>query len=465
MSHYYSSIKTVFLFCLMMSSLAGCGNNDDTPAQPPVTNQNQAPVANAGDNRVVLSSVDITLDGGGSSDPEGDTLAYAWTLTRKPTGSTALLSSASTTNPSFTPDKDGLFIVTLVVSDGTSSSSPATVTIARSSPSCSTDDVLTSQTTGSMAVGPSEDFIPLCNGVVLYGDRELNQIRLLDVVSGGSGAPYQLTAAPKGLALDSDNGFLYAAQAPATFLTRMDLLSGMQSQITLGKGALNLTVGNGGRVFASLDDAAYYHPLALISGPAGTVEKVYAPPAGSNQYGQLLVYDRVHDQLITAYADHGYSMLSRHAFDPAALSLTELERLENSDYGGMDLALSPDGNHLAFASRDGNGAYYAAHYTIYDYSSTGLGYIYGEWDTGQYPGSVTFDKTGSRVAATDGRAIKVFDTTTHILLKTYPVELPDCSYAEVSKVRFSGGGNIMYAHARCPSTTGSDTLVWTVLEP
>ncbi|MEK6741996.1 MAG: PKD domain-containing protein [Nitrospirota bacterium] len=444
----------------MVSLLGGCGNKRDSLSPQPIINQNRNPVANAGPNRVVLAGVNITLEGSGSSDADGDALAYSWSLIRKPAGSTAVLSNATSVNPSFTSDKDGLFVAELIVSDGTGSSAPVTVTITRSSPSCSTDDILKTQTTGSMIVGPSEDFIPLCNGVVLFGDRELNQIRLLDVVSGGTGTPFQLTAAPKGLALDPDNDLLYAAHAPATFLTRMDLLSGAKSQITLSKGALNLAVVGGGRVFASLDEnASNDHPLALVSGLTGTVEQEYPgdwdPYPG--HYGHLLAYDPVHGQLFSA---NSYDLV-RYSFDPNLKTLTQVESLTGYCSNGEDLAISPDGEHVAYACGGGNGP----GYSIYDFSSTAMGYIYGAWETGAYPASVAFDPSGAYVAATDTNNILIFDTSTHVLLQTYPVDLSDCSSPGLSRVRFSRGGNIVFAYAFCGFWSNSGKLFWVVLQP
>jgi hypothetical protein len=48
----------------------------------------------------------------------GDESSWAWTIEDKPTGSTASLTGATTTNPTFTPDVEGTYLIKLVVDAG-----------------------------------------------------------------------------------------------------------------------------------------------------------------------------------------------------------------------------------------------------------------------------------------------------------------------------------------------------------
>jgi hypothetical protein len=90
---------------------------------------NAAPVANAGNNQTVLRTANVTLSGTSSTDANGDILTYKWTLTTKPTGSTAALSSATAASPTFVADLVGVYVATLVVNDGKVDSSVATVAV------------------------------------------------------------------------------------------------------------------------------------------------------------------------------------------------------------------------------------------------------------------------------------------------------------------------------------------------
>jgi hypothetical protein len=106
-------------------ALTGCGGGGGSSATP----TNTAPVANAGNTQSLMAGATITLDGSKSTDTDHDTLTYNWTLTTKPTGSTAALSSSTTINPTFIADLPGSYIATLVVNDGKTGSNTATVTI------------------------------------------------------------------------------------------------------------------------------------------------------------------------------------------------------------------------------------------------------------------------------------------------------------------------------------------------
>jgi hypothetical protein len=78
---------------------------------------NQAPVADAGEDETVHPGTPVTLDGSGSSDPDLDPLSYAWTIASAPAGSGAALSDPGIVAPSFTPDLLGDYEIDLVVTD------------------------------------------------------------------------------------------------------------------------------------------------------------------------------------------------------------------------------------------------------------------------------------------------------------------------------------------------------------
>lgn len=84
---------------------------------------NQSPVADAGSNQTVEQSgpsgTNVTLNGSGSSDPDGDTLTYSWT---------GVFGTASGATPEVLIP-GGTYTVTLVVDDGVVDSEPSTMSV------------------------------------------------------------------------------------------------------------------------------------------------------------------------------------------------------------------------------------------------------------------------------------------------------------------------------------------------
>ena len=76
-----------------------CDTDTVTVTVNPPSPVNQAPTADAGPDQIVASGATVNLNGTGSTDPDGDTLTYAWT---QQTGTTVTLTGADTATPSFT---------------------------------------------------------------------------------------------------------------------------------------------------------------------------------------------------------------------------------------------------------------------------------------------------------------------------------------------------------------------------
>jgi PKD repeat protein len=114
-----------------------CLNNDGAIVESPyfISSQNAPPVADAGADQQVVLGASVTLDGTGSSDPDGDELTYSWVSDLEPD-----LEIASTASPNATFTVNGTHTVTLTVSDGQFNSSD-TVTVFVESPDACGDGV------------------------------------------------------------------------------------------------------------------------------------------------------------------------------------------------------------------------------------------------------------------------------------------------------------------------------------
>src|SRR5210317_620935 len=119
------TFSLLFMFALLLP-LYGCGggggadsviDGSDTPADvKPLGLVNSPPVADAGSDQTAQINDLVTLDGSKSSDVDGDSLTYSWSLAL-PVGSTASLLDAETVSPSFVVDVSGVYVAQLIVND------------------------------------------------------------------------------------------------------------------------------------------------------------------------------------------------------------------------------------------------------------------------------------------------------------------------------------------------------------
>jgi len=110
------------------------------PNEVLISTFNTAPVADAGPDQAILqlgTTVQLGQSVGRQSfDDNGDPITFSWTLTVRPTASSAFLNVPSSATPTFVADVQGTYVITLVVTDifgAASASTPlpplATVTV------------------------------------------------------------------------------------------------------------------------------------------------------------------------------------------------------------------------------------------------------------------------------------------------------------------------------------------------
>jgi PKD repeat protein len=82
-----------------------------------ISTQNSAPIANAGNDQAVYVGDTVTLDGSGSTDSDGDSITYTWSMTSRPSESAAALSDSTAVKPVFDADAPGDYVIRLTVTD------------------------------------------------------------------------------------------------------------------------------------------------------------------------------------------------------------------------------------------------------------------------------------------------------------------------------------------------------------
>ena len=130
---------------------------------------NSPPVANAGNDQMVNVGHTVQLNGGGSTDADGDSLTYAWSFSLRPAASTAVLSSPTQVDPTFVVDVPGTYVVQLIVNDGTVDSSADTVMVTVSGCSPNAEVSCYTGPTGTAGVGICQAGTQTCSAQGAWG--------------------------------------------------------------------------------------------------------------------------------------------------------------------------------------------------------------------------------------------------------------------------------------------------------
>ena len=171
-------MKVLVCLGLSVALLAGCGGSGDSKGNDctlGVNSCNVPPVANAGAPQNVLIGTTVTLDGSATSDANNDPIGYKWSILQTPSGSTAALTSTTSVKTTFVPERAGVYVITLVASDGKSSSALATTTVTASATNLTVNST-------SYANGGT---IPFNNaGRIVGGSNVSPQLNISDVPPG-----------------------------------------------------------------------------------------------------------------------------------------------------------------------------------------------------------------------------------------------------------------------------------------
>ena len=120
---FVPDVSGTYIVDLVVDDAKGASSNVDSLIV--TVEEGQIPIANAGTDIEVMELEVVSLDGSSSFDPMGRDLSYSWTLSSKPAASVLTnVDSPAQEQTSFTPDAAGVYLVSLVVSNGVSDSTP-----------------------------------------------------------------------------------------------------------------------------------------------------------------------------------------------------------------------------------------------------------------------------------------------------------------------------------------------------
>ncbi len=311
---------------------------------------------------------------------------------------------------------------------------------------------------GSISIDAAFGLVGLCNGWIVIGDHDKNQLVRRNVVTGEIHSIAQLDSQPKAMVLDVANDLVYTA-LNGNGIAKLDLGS-LSLHLIGGANADDIALGNDGQVLGIAVGQSYVAQLFVFDGRG---ESLLTSMSLSYPFsGGLIAYDRARDQLIAGGVGVDPGGLARFAFDPVALTATLQQHVDDIGDNCKQLSLSPDGTHTALACGGGNTN---LGYNIADYRSDDFTLFDGDFVVGAYPTGAVFSPDGRYFAASDTQNLKIYDATTKSLVKTVARQ-GSCVYGQAGYVTFSVGSSFAFMltpSCNADGITGPGILTWTTV--
>jgi hypothetical protein len=314
-------------------------------------------------------------------------------------------------------------------------------------PLCNQDDLGAFPASGELAVEPASDFVPLCNGWLLYGDRDGYRIVAREVASGRLGLEVPLPGKPGELELEAEEKQLHVALQQDKAVASVDLVTGEVGIRNLSTSPLRLSLGNGGDLW--LLTTASHDYIYRLPGDGGWFQGGWLV-TGTDR----IAFNRDRDEIITGRLGSS-TWLRRYAWNGS--SLLELETNHYPGSGGNDMALSPDHQHLAYASDFYDGGAAAT-----DWSPEDVRVLLGVVQLDAPGEAVAFGPASQRLAIGTDAALSVWATADYTEVDSLP--LPACSYGLTAGVGVSRGGSLAFARQECGYQHTSSTFHWLRLD-
>lgn len=121
---FLADVHGTYIIQLVVSDPWDSGNPDLVN----ITFNNVRPVANAGTSLSAEVFQAVTLNGSGSTDANSDPLTYTWVLAA-PQGSRATIADSTAIITTLVPDREGSYVIQLIVDDGFEVSEPSAIEI------------------------------------------------------------------------------------------------------------------------------------------------------------------------------------------------------------------------------------------------------------------------------------------------------------------------------------------------
>jgi hypothetical protein len=313
---------------------------------------------------------------------------------------------------------------------------------------CDEDVVVPAMDAGVSSMDATSDFLPLCSGWIITGDAFRNRVQIKNVLDGREAASFGLSSRPGDIDLDDRDRRLYVALPEESAVAHIDLDDGSTAVVPVAGIPYSLSLGSGGGLLVAVD-RNYEGTLYWLSDGAAVASGGW--PIG----GRLIRWNPVYRELIAVRKGLSPVRMLRYGFDPTSGPLL-LQTNFKAGGNAQDLAISPDGEHVALADGAGN----IGGYTIADYVPADIQSYRGEWEVGAYPSAVAFDAASQRLLASNHRDLVLYDVQS---FQEQGRRTPSaCAYDRVGGVGFSRGGRMIFLRQICGYIQNATRYHWFV---
>ena len=425
----------LLVFAILVIALAGSAF---------ASNEGTNITAYPGANINTYCGFEVELDGSGSEGGNGrDITSCFWRFVSKPEGSTAAINNAADVKTTFVPDVLGEYLIGLTVSDGVNASKEETIIVRAKALDSNIDDIDLKSISGPLHLEYSfKNTIPLSDGWIITADNS-SKVLIVNVLTGQVGKSFQLNATPNDMVIDFDRGLLLVTMNTSSKLAKINIYDETISYISLPYQASTIENADSGRVFVRLihDVGASDAKPWIVDYVLDTVTEMDCDDGVG--YGDLYAFNAKYNYLFIGDTGINPSTLWKYSYDPqtGALSLIEKSELDRFGSNGIDLKLSPDGEHLVFCNGGGN----SLGFDIFDINPHDFSQRYGVFDSYLNPYSGCFSHDNKYFIAQDRIYTILFDVNTHALISTIyrPFTGSDGDAAN-EKVYFSRGDKLIF---------------------
>jgi uncharacterized repeat protein (TIGR02543 family) len=290
--------------------------------------------------------------------------------------------------------------------------------------------------TGTDDLGAIDEILPLCNGHLILSEKLANQIIVRDVVNGVTSHTFQLSASPRDVELVEELKLLFVAHGSTSYMSRVDLRTGLVSEVFVEAGAQAVAASNDGTLFVTSE-----------AGRLHFFDSDTAMRRGDQSFfGGTLTYNDATSRLINQFYNYFW--------DATSDQLTQQGPSQGGGQTCKRLIVSPDGEHAAYICGAGNGP----GYTVYDFYSHDPSIVLGEWNTGAYPNGGAFAPSNKYVLLSDTRDIQLFTVDTHQLVLTTPGD--NCTYGDTREMAVSNDGKLLFGITECGFDNDRAVATW-----